>query len=437
MWAEENQDYNDLEHTLRNYGIKSEKKFNCGIKNAVIFGKLFHSEFYLPEEELRASHEAGYKFFSNPKKLALFLKEVEDSKNQLALQLKSLIKANLKSLSNAELYDQYDLWGFRIGNVFVCYSMTQPHKITKLESTLTDFLKKKKIQDIPGTLSILTSPKTKFIFNQNNDLSKSFSETVKNEEHKLDLSLINKKLYLESKADLKEKKNLIKKLKVPRKILHLIDVLSILAEERLKMRFSWMLGLYYKELLLIEIKRRYNITKDELRLYEQPEIDELIKTGKKISPEKLEYRKKGLLKIMSNFDISTLEAESAVKFLEENVLKHKQVSEFKGMVASKGKVTGKVILLSYKESENHSEKISKMTQGQILVTEMTRPNIITACKKASAIITDEGGITCHAAIISRELKIPCVIGTKIATQVLKDGDLVEVDAEKGIIKKLF
>ena len=57
-------------------------------------------------------------------------------------------------------------------------------------------------------------------------------------------------------------------------------------------------------------------------------------------------------------------------------------------------------------------------------------------KKASAIITDEGGLSCHAAIVARELGIPCIIGTKIATKVLKDGDRVEVDADKGIVKKI-
>jgi pyruvate,water dikinase len=57
-------------------------------------------------------------------------------------------------------------------------------------------------------------------------------------------------------------------------------------------------------------------------------------------------------------------------------------------------------------------------------------------KKCGAIVTDEGGITCHAAVISRELEIPCIVGTKIATQVLKDGDLVEVDANKGVVKIL-
>ncbi|EKE10608.1 MAG: hypothetical protein ACD_15C00227G0001, partial [uncultured bacterium] len=62
------------------------------------------------------------------------------------------------------------------------------------------------------------------------------------------------------------------------------------------------------------------------------------------------------------------------------------------------------------------------------------PRFMSAIKKASAIITNEGGMTCHAAIISREFKIPCIVGTKIATQVLHDGDLVEVDADNGTVK---
>jgi len=76
----------------------------------------------------------------------------------------------------------------------------------------------------------------------------------------------------------------------------------------------------------------------------------------------------------------------------------------------------------------------KLKQGDILVTTMTTPDFLFIMKKAAGFITDEGGITCHAAIVSRELKIPCIIGTKIATKVLKDGDLVEVDAKKGIVR---
>ena len=71
-----------------------------------------------------------------------------------------------------------------------------------------------------------------------------------------------------------------------------------------------------------------------------------------------------------------------------------------------------------------------------MVSHTTNPNIVPAMKKAKAIVTNAGGVTCHAAVVSRELKIPCVVGTKIATQALKDGDQIEVDASKGLVKKI-
>ncbi|MFZ2978284.1 MAG: PEP-utilizing enzyme, partial [Candidatus Magasanikiibacteriota bacterium] len=81
-----------------------------------------------------------------------------------------------------------------------------------------------------------------------------------------------------------------------------------------------------------------------------------------------------------------------------------------------------------------AEDMKKMNHGDILVSIATDPDIVPAMKKAAAIITEQGGVTSHAAIVSRELNIPCVIGTKIATKVLQDGDTVEVDANNGIIK---
>ncbi|KKP64257.1 MAG: PEP-utilizing enzyme, mobile domain protein [Candidatus Moranbacteria bacterium GW2011_GWF2_34_56] len=107
----------------------------------------------------------------------------------------------------------------------------------------------------------------------------------------------------------------------------------------------------------------------------------------------------------------------------------------KGNAVSGGTAKGLVI----KILEYDYEKINDALSGKsdyILVTPMTRPEIVSYLKDAKAIITDEGGITCHAAIVSRELKIPCIVGTKIATQVLKDGDLVEVDADRGVVKIL-
>ena len=107
-----------------------------------------------------------------------------------------------------------------------------------------------------------------------------------------------------------------------------------------------------------------------------------------------------------------------------------EVMEFKGNIAFKGKIQGiaKVVM--------NAHQIGKVNEGDILIAPTTAPSYIVGMGKASAFVTDEGGITSHTAIVAREMKKPCIIGTKIATKVLKDGDLVEVDAERGIVKKL-
>jgi len=113
-------------------------------------------------------------------------------------------------------------------------------------------------------------------------------------------------------------------------------------------------------------------------------------------------------------------------------------NELKGISANKGKVVAKARLLEYtlEDFGNLGPLIDSMQKGEVLVTETTGPEIIAACNKAAAIVTDEGGLLSHAAIISRELGIPCVVGTKFATSLIKTGDTIEVDAENGVIKIL-
>ena len=82
------------------------------------------------------------------------------------------------------------------------------------------------------------------------------------------------------------------------------------------------------------------------------------------------------------------------------------------------------------------KEAEKLTAGDILVTSMTSPDFIEGMRKAAAIATDEGGITSHAAILARELGVPCVVGTKIATKAIKTGDRIEVDGNHGFVRKL-
>jgi len=147
--------------------------------------------------------------------------------------------------------------------------------------------------------------------------------------------------------------------------------------------------------------------------------------------ENIQNRKEGCLFL--NEKIYPIEQLGDVLSLNNLVLEKVEaegVSEIKGSVAYKvdGVVTGKARLISgFKDMYDFQ-------QGEILVTEMTNPDYVPIMKLAVAIVTNEGGIICHAAIASRELKVPCVIGTKIATTVIKTGDTLEVDTSSGIIK---
>lgn len=182
-----------------------------------------------------------------------------------------------------------------------------------------------------------------------------------------------------------------------------------------------------------EISRRSGIPFKELCYYLSGEVEELLKSGKKISAKE---RFKGFITYYHENDgIELFVGEKARQrvrpYLEVKVDPH--LKEFSGLVVSQGKnplVQGRVRIILTPRT------VRKMNPGEILVAPMTSPDFIVAMRKASAIITDEGSMTCHAAIVSRELNLPCIVSTRIATKILKDGDLVEVDANKGTIKLL-
>ena len=130
----------------------------------------------------------------------------------------------------------------------------------------------------------------------------------------------------------------------------------------------------------------------------------------------------------------SIHTEDLQEFTRKNNIKlsidiiNADTKEFSGSVAFRGLTKG------YAKIITKREQIFSLRKDDVLVAIMTTPDYIPAMKKAAAFVTDEGGITCHAAIIAREMKKPCIIGTKTATKVLKDKDLVEVDANKGIVK---
>ncbi|MBU4375400.1 hypothetical protein KKH38_02770 [Patescibacteria group bacterium] len=227
----------------------------------------------------------------------------------------------------------------------------------------------------------------------------------------------------------KKRKNIIKKYKLGDEIEELLRVLDKFVYFH-DLRKEMQVRVFYSfNLLLSEAAKRFGIKEKNKEWYSHSEIISVLK-GKKIDIKEIEKRRKAVLVLVDKSGVKIFSGSEAVrrrkKELEEEI---KNVSELKGMSATKGRVIARA-----KVCNGIEEARKKVKKGDVLVVGMTLPDYVPVMKIASAIITDEGGITCHAAIISRELKIPCIIGTKIATKVLRDGDLVEVDADQGVIK---
>ncbi|QQY78877.1 phosphoenolpyruvate synthase [Keratinibaculum paraultunense] len=130
------------------------------------------------------------------------------------------------------------------------------------------------------------------------------------------------------------------------------------------------------------------------------------------------------LYILQSRPITTLKGDTKVEKMEQE----KELKMLvRGLPASPGIASGKV-----KNIKDISE-ISRVEEGDVLVTIMTNPDMVPAMRRASAVVTDEGGRTCHAAIVSRELGIPCIVGAKDASQVLKEDMEVTVDATRGVV----
>ncbi len=182
---------------------------------------------------------------------------------------------------------------------------------------------------------------------------------------------------------------------------------------------------------LFEIAGRYSKKFDDLVWSLPSEIQCLLRTGS-IDIETSKSRKEAWFMLVTKLGIQEETGELAIKRRKEELnIAVSQVYDFKGQSASLGKAAGKA-----KVCYSASEAMQKVRKGDILVASMTTPDYLPAMKKASAIITDEGGVTCHAAIISGELGIPCIVGTRVATEILQDDELIEVNANHGVIKRI-
>lgn len=186
--------------------------------------------------------------------------------------------------------------------------------------------------------------------------------------------------------------------------------------------------------LIKKVCKEWNISWNQFASMRVSEIQNAMQNGldEKLSTE-LAARFADHAIILNNPSVAVLvgkqlETYKAVELAAEESLHH--IKELRGQSVCPGKVKGKVRIVQSLEDAD------ALQRGEILVAPSTFPAYVPAMERSSAIVTDEGGLLCHAAIVAREIKVPCIVGTKIATKVFRNGDNVEVDAFNSIVRKL-
>ncbi|MFA5954805.1 MAG: PEP-utilizing enzyme [Patescibacteria group bacterium] len=224
----------------------------------------------------------------------------------------------------------------------------------------------------------------------------------------------------------------LKRFQVPEKVvrpyLTVLDKIARMHDQRKEIQ---MRSLFLMDEIRRKVARTYSLKMADLVWLKPNELRRVIRTGK-IPKRTVIDRKSGYLVVMNGSKKLEKTGKQALRFIDNKLkLKNNNLTSVKGAPASAGIATGRAFV-----TEDPRRAIKFLKKGDILVTPMTTPDFVPAMKKAVAVVTNEGGVTVHAAIISRELRIPCVTGTEIATAVFKTGDRIEVNGNTGVVRKI-
>jgi phosphohistidine swiveling domain-containing protein len=418
---------------LTNYIIKKEKE-NPGLINSLI-------------KEWKKDENAFYKVCTEIDKLNL--RTLSDS--ELIKQFNSLLNANIKAWSLPIMIDAFSLYSEKIiiplvkkaiknkkkSLSEVLQILTSPVELSFAIEEYISFLKIVKLsRENKNTIRALKEHTKKFFWINNSYLQtfnldeKFFAKRL--EAHTKDKINIEKEIERLEKIPLltkKEKEKLLLELDFGEELKLLLKITEQFAIWQDLRKKDSLIGGNYLMMFLDELCIRRGLNRSDMVAISPTEFSYAI--SGKINAIELAKRSRESFFIYKKNGVKILTESEAGKLF--NILQrgsHEEINDVRGTCASPGRVQGKVKVIM------GSKDLIKMNKNDILVSSMTRPELVPAMKKAAAIVTDEGGITCHAAIVSRELRIPCIIGTKVATKVLKDGDMVEVNANHGIVKKI-
>lgn len=444
--------------------------FLIGRKNVIIEQKkLLHHGFINKDEELKIAQKDLYSHLQDGVYLKKMIKKWRLRGKSLEKFSKSADFSRLDKLSDNNLvylYKKFTQLDFNLWKLGIRIELFDPWA----EQLIAQEIKKNNLSFPPQEIKILIAP-NKITFIQREELSLLHIAGIKNLQkrqkqllkhqkdfywlnndwafcRKLPLSYFKKRLDrilkmrengLKTKLGkisqysrlIKRKKNLIvKKYRMSVKLQRVFDFFSYLTDWRDERKNFVLINNNYYYLFAEEFSRRTSVNLESIFYLAREEVlSTRLRFSKEFKKELKARTQKSIYYSTRSGKLLVLSSRHFDEFTKVlNRTFSRQFSELSGTTGSSGIARGKVKII------NTSKDFFKFKTGDILVAPMTRPEYMPLIKKAAAIITDEGGVTCHAAIISRELNKPCVIGVQVATEVLKDGDSVEVDANKGIVK---
>jgi len=229
----------------------------------------------------------------------------------------------------------------------------------------------------------------------------------------------------------KERADLFEKLKIDKKYQRIYDIAADIANLKGYRKDCSFHGFYAMDPILREAAKRLYLSINQIQLLPFWELEDILIKGKAVDLAEINRRKKMVVLVCRGDEYRLISGDEAQEFYDskniEEIKVDKNVKELNGTCACSGQAKGTVKIV------NKPEEMEKMNQGDVMVSHTTFPSLVPAMKKASAIITEDGGITCHAAIVAREMNTPCITGIKTATKVLSDGMTIEVDADNGVV----
>ncbi len=438
---------------------------------AIVYGSKGFIRWYYPISELGRIREDGKRLLDkeSTKELIEDIKETVRSFWEISAQMRSYLRTG--SIHDAAFIELFSNWEEILYYVFAYFRTTQEHPafyaIKKMQEIIAEHFPSEDEQ-AEIFIDLVTPTEPDITIRERTDwiavIQNSTDERIK--EHLLKYSYlvtnidsedaalqVIKKLaatgsYNELKSQTEEtKKRLIDLKERQQKLFTKIDskqleflanLIQNFAFLRFDLKVCWAGVHYYLFPLFSTISQSTGLPiRDIMMFWTTKEMKTFFNTREFPKEQEMRKRDEFYFLQLKNKHIE-FNSGPAARELKDSVLGtfDNSANELKGNVACRGVVEGRVQVINFDDLRLIRETAERAREPFVLVAGMTNPNMTPLFKKALAIITDEGGMTCHAAIISRELNIPCIVGTRSATQLLKDNDLVHVDAEKGLVKIL-